>query len=502
MYSEELKTICTNKSAISIAKLKDKSYLNKILKETEFLPSNFPIKTRIYCILNNITEIPKCVVCGKQCQPNYEYLKLGFSKYCSSNCSRADKTIDKKSKKFLYDKKWLYDQRINKKKSLEQIGLELGCSEIPVRKAIQELNIPKVRYNESNTEQLLKLRDKNWLIQEYKINKKTQEQIAEEIGSSPSTVSVYIRKHEIESNPCNSYDRKTYRITNPVLEIVEDIKKYFNGSIELNKRSILENRELDIYIPEHKFAIEYNGVYSHLYRPEENTPAKIKGKFYHLDKTERCLEKGIFLLHIWSSLWDTKKEIYKSIIRNKLGYTQNKIYARNCKINEISVYEKNNFLEENHLQGKDKSLIKLGLYHQNLLVSVMTFSKSRYSKQYDWEMTRFSIKKNNIVIGGFSKLLKFFRNKYNGSIVTYADRTYSCGDLYNKNGFELIHVNAPSYYYVLKNTETLIYRSNLTKKKLLKKHPNLNPNWTEDEITRHLNYNKIWDCGTLTFLLK
>ena len=55
------------------------------------------------------------------------------------------------------------------------------------------------------------------------------------------------------------------------------------------------------------------------------------------------------------------------------------------------------------------------------------------------------------MIGGFSKLLKAFIEVYKSSIISYADRRYSNGNVYSKNGFQLVRVNKPSYYYVDKN---------------------------------------------------
>lgn len=130
----------------------------------------------------------------------------------------------------------------------------------------------------------------------------------------------------------------------------------------------------------------------------------------------------------------------------------------------------------------------------------MTFGKSRYNRKYDWELIRYCNKQNCVISGGFSRLLNYFMKNYKGSIISYADRTYSTGDLYEKNGFTLLRVNKPNYYYVKKNTESMIHRSNYTKAKILKI---LNkPEWTEEQIMFELEYNKIFDCGTKTYIIE
>jgi very-short-patch-repair endonuclease len=76
--------------------------------------------------------------------------------------------------------------------------------------------------------------------------------------------------------------------------------------------SILEKYELDFYIPSHNLAIEFDGIYWH-------SEIHGKDKNYHLDKTKKCSEKDIKLLHIFENELVNKKDIWKSIFKGKLG---------------------------------------------------------------------------------------------------------------------------------------------------------------------------------------
>jgi len=505
MYSSDLIEFCNKVKPIklSVTKNKEELYFKGLLfKETEFLNNiNPPLVLRYYCILNNINEIPKCKVCNKEAAYKKAYPDQGFSDYCSPKCSRSDKTVSKEVLKLLENKDWLYNERINLKKSKKLIGKELGISEPVVDKWIKIHNIPAVKYNESGIEAQIYLNDKKWLYEKHKIEKLTCEEIAVIIGSSKATVNIFLNKHKIDTNEPNSYPRRSNKITKPTKEIADFITSFYNDEIIFNKRGLIGSLELDIYIPNKNFAIEYNGIFSHVYRPWEEDFSKRKDERYHVTKTNLCEEQNIYLFHIFSYWWNEKQDICKSMIRNKLNFTENKIYARDCYIKEVSVYDKNIFLENNHLQGKDKSQIKLGLYYKEELVSLITFiSPPRYNKNYDWELVRFCNKLNTNIVGGFSKLLKYFRNNYEGNIISYANRTYSNGKLYENNGFELLHINDPRYYWVLKNIDKLYFRSNFTKKKCLKM---LNkPEWTEEQIMYELGNYKIFDCGTKTYLLK
>ena len=128
----------------------------------------------------------------------------------------------------------------------------------------------------------------------------------------------------------------------------------------------------------------------------------------------------------------------------KLNLIIRKIYARECTIKELSYDIKQKFLNDNHLQENDISKINLGLYYNDELVSVMTFSvgsiaKGSKSQDSIYELSRFCNLKDTVVIGGASKLLTYFKKNYNwSSIFSYADRRWSDGDVYNKLGFQFL----------------------------------------------------------------
>ena len=61
-------------------------------------------------------------------------------------------------------------------------------------------------------------------------------------------------------------------------------------------------------------------------------------------------------------------------------------------------------------------------------------------------------------------------------------------------------INKPSYYYIKKNTEKLLHKTNFKKQHLLKE---LNkPEWTEKMLSQELGYNIIYDCGTKVYVME
>lgn len=226
----------------------------------------------------------------------------------------------------------------------------------------------------------------------------------------------------------------------------------------------MENRhELDIYIPDKQLAIEFDGIFWH---NEINKPVD-----YHLNKTEECKKKGIRLIHIFEDEWIEKPNIWKSMLNNLLGSNENRIFARKCEIKEVSMEDSKTFLEENHLQGYCHSQIRYGLYYNNKLVSLMTFGKTRHfigNSSHQFELLRFCNKLNTSVIGAASRLFKYFiKTVKPNNIVSYADKRWSNGNLYEKLRFHKYNESKPNYYYVIGNRRK--NRFNFRKSILVKK---------------------------------
>jgi len=282
--------------------------------------------------------------------------------------------------------------------------------------------------------------------------------------------------------------------SNTEKELIEFIKNNYEGEVITNTRKLVKGFEIDIFLPGVNIAIEFDGLYWH-------SELNGKGWKYHLYKTEKCEEQGIQLIHIFEDEWRYKENIVKSRILNILGKTKIKIYARQCTIKEIDNKTKNKFLIQNHIQGEDKSKYKFGLYHQDELVSLITLGNLRKvtgnkHKENNYELLRFCNKLDTIIIGGFSKLLKhFIKTHHPESIISYADRRWSMGELYKKNNFIFVHNTNPNYWY-MKYYNQREHRFKYTKQKLSKILPNFSPELSEWENMKNNKYDKIWDCGS------
>lgn len=283
---------------------------------------------------------------------------------------------------------------------------------------------------------------------------------------------------------------------------------------ELNKKDIefeqdcplLSPYKVDLYIPKQHIAIR---IYNTIDSTEQFTSSqKTQSNLYKLAKV-----KGIRIIQIFSDEWVNNR----ILVLNKILYICNcvsnvdKIYARNVIIKEVNTKDKNTFLDLYHIQGQDKSKINIGAYHpdnHNRLIAIMTFCSPRQplggKKQINynsWELSRFATDISTRIPGIASKLLTYFKRNYQwDEIYSYADKRWSTGNVYQKIGFEEAHHNPPAYWYVVDGVRK--HRWGFRKDALKKNFPEFNPNLTEYENMLNWGYDRVWDCGTIKYVLK
>ncbi len=301
------------------------------------------------------------------------------------------------------------------------------------------------------------------------------------------------------------YNKTNFLKETQANEIVEFIHSIYDGEVIIHDRKILNGKELDIYIPELNFAIEYDGLMYHSRGISKykrfNTPEYDKN--YHLNKTNDCEEQGIHLFHIFEDEWidKTKRDIWKSKIRIKLNKCENRINARDCSVENIEHKDTIIFLEENHLQGSMNSGIRFGLFYQGNLISVFTVGKSRF-KNNDIELHRFCTLKDTIVRGGFSKLLSEYMKTYGGDLVSYGNRrwTFLQENIYGTE-FNLDNISGPNKFYFDK-TFTLKNRIHFQKHKLASIIDNFERGLTEEQNMMLNGYRIIFDSGNIKYTIR
>lgn len=233
----------------------------------------------------------------------------------------------------------------------------------------------------------------------------------------------------------------------------EDLADYLFklGFTSTNCRKLLGNRqEIDIYNPDLKIGVEFNGTYYHCNKV-------IKDKNYHLNKSKLAEKNGIRLIHIYEYEWSDpdKRKKLESLFNIATNNVKTKIYARNCIVREISNKDAKPFNEANHLQGHRNAQVTYGLFYNNNLVQLMSFSRTRYNRNIKddntWEIIRGCPGSNNIVVGGVGKLFKHFIREYKPKqIFSYCDFNKFDGKSYEEIGMKFIGYTGPDKKWIVK----------------------------------------------------
>lgn len=310
---------------------------------------------------------------------------------------------------------------------------------------------------------------------------------------------------------CTAYSSK---IENEYVELFSSLGK----NVEQHNKKILEGREIDLLVGAYgsggeknsgeKIGIEFNGLLFHREGLVEHKYKIVntKTKNYHIEKSNLAASKGIRLYHVFENEYLEKPELVKNKLLNACGLNMGKkVNARDCVIKRISYNNTKDFLSKFHIQGYDNAPIRYGAWLDGELVGVMTFLRGKVDGEFD--LNRYATNYDYHVRGLASKMLKHFEREHSPSTLkTFADIRWTPdgkNNLYTKLGFELIEKQPPVYHYynpVL--GPKLFNRVRFQKHKILKKHPEMDPKMTEEQLMICLGYDKVWDCGNWKFIKK
>lgn len=461
-----------NKKQLKLIILKnlDPILHDKVLESTSFLPDDYNLSRRLVFMRAGYTSLPKCHVCNKP-HSNMSWDGRTVSKYCSQDCMYSDREFTTSRLKSVDQAEKVKKQKAT---NLKKYGVEYQSQRESVRRKLSEYKLnnkaKEVFYNE------------DFLRKLYIDEKLTCKEISILFNVEMSTVLLYMNKYSIKMRGRINRSRHEKELAAFLddldISYLENIKGIFKHSKE----------EIDIYIPSCKLGIEINGLYWHSFKETNND---IRHK--HLKKTESAHNEGISLVQFTDEQWRDKQDICKSIIKNRLGMSE-KINARECCVREISFSDYKTFCKQNHISGYSQAKIRLGLYYNDELVMIQSYSKSRHDKSFDYELIRMCSKLNHVVVGGSSKLFKAFKDDHpQSSIMTYSDRCIGEGLGYINLGFEYIRSTTPGYGWTDGNH--LYNRQNFQKHMLSDRLKNFDPSLSEKDNMVANGYRKYWDCG-------
>lgn len=359
----------------------------------------------------------------------------------------------------------------------------------------------KIEDLEKRENYLLFKKDPQAYIQSTFDHKPTYPELAESIGMSTSST---YNALSIETGLCM---QGSSSMEYEVLEFLRNLDPEID--IVQHCRSVIYPLELDIYLPKYNLAIECNPTVTHNSSFRDPWGGSAKEISYHKNKTDECLSKGVFLFHIFGYEWIRRRDVIQSMIKNLLGMNEHKLYARKLNLCQISSAEAKEFYDNNHRQGGMYSKVNIALKDRDgSIYSCMSFSPCRpvIGKKRQgvcWELTRFCNLMNTSIVGGASRLFKYFvTNFVYDSIVSYSDRAHTRGSLYASLGFTEERTSSPNYVWAHIESERYYTRIMCQKHNLCKLfNEEIDViNKTEDMIMEEHKFAKVYDSGTITWI--
>lgn len=473
-----------------------------------------------YWLEHKLTEYPTCPTCqGKLSSKSFLNGVKGYRTYCSKSCMRTSEQYKQSYKQTCLDKygaEHSFSSKVVQEKRQDTNLLRYGDKN-PAKWSSELFKARMMtKYGATNPLLVPSIRDqvseslRHGYIETGKLDERLHEIEESEAvvldGSYIGFDSMMTWKHKpcgelflsnladgkIPSCPkCNAKSKPEYELFKAVEAFVGE------GKAIRNDRTAIKPFELDVFVPHLNVAFEMNGLYYH-----SELFLKERAKTYHTYKQELCEAAGIKLIQFFDEEWHTKRTLLLDKIENVVGKSKRK-YARDLLVYQVNAETKNAFLTKNHLQGKDVSKVAMALVDEaGIVYSMMTFCKSRFSKQHEWELSRFTNDRGMTVVGGASRLLKAFIKAYAPkSIITYADARFSGGKLYNALGFQALRRSPPNYWYVKGDNKLSRYQA---QKHLLPAllGSSFNPSLTEVANMHANKWYRVYDCGNYVFELQ
>lgn len=552
---EHLNKCYTNTGKLSFVKI-PKHIVKEIKEQTSFLPIGACLSERIYCIKNNITFIPTCMLTHTPLKWNPSTKQYNKS-YAQSYINRKPGNFNFKQKytqikdklQLLYKshqfKQFNITQIKDKLQNIHNINItpvvisrdfDLWCNVLHVTQFLPEHsqwgerlyciknNITAVLLDRYGVKRKYINSTKGYSTYGSKTNNNNDKLDNIKTGIELQNFQLLQLNHkddrlytvDVKCNVCGNEKRSLANCghwkslycdtccgvvgRSKIEEDICTILTQHNINFIKNDRTIIQPKELDIFIPSHNIAIEVNGILWHsvgVNYPNTQDRESIL-KTHSSIKHQQCYEKGIQLLTIFDNEWLYKQDIIKSVILAKLGIFKNTIYARKCTLHIINGVEANKFYEANHIQGGSKhSTLSICLKYDNEIVCCMSFGMRKItSGAPQYELIRFCSKQNTNVIGGGSKIFKHALKHINVNVITsFCDKRYGGYKFYARLGFELVRESPPNYWYTL-DCKKLLHRSGFQKHKISTTE---NKHLTEKQIMLNNGYRRIYDCGNYVF---
>lgn len=318
------------------------------------------------------------------------------------------------------------------------------------------------------------------------------------------------------NDPVHSADSKTakryqMRLTGMVQALVP------TSTVLSDDHTVLPSgKELDIVVPGHHLAIEFNDIFSHSEQAVFERHAKPRPHSYHAAKTREAREQGYQLVHVWEDDWLHRRDLVLRALAHRLHAVDRlpdvlpdinplaceRLYARNLTVKLVHGGIARRFWQDNHLQGPVHCTVNVGLYDSDgVLRALLGIGRKNHGSRVSlpdgtWDIQRYATL--GVIVGGFTKLLAHAEALVPVDTWTsWSDNDISDGRMYQAADFVVDKQQAPSYSYVGRKTKwERVHRSTYTKQRFIN-DPDLTyqSGQTEHEAALTNKLYRIYDAG-------
>lgn len=338
----------------------DPDLLLEIEHRTQFLNAfyeqrggNVPIGARLYCIEHNLNSQPRCQNpnCPNHNPVEWRHATQSFASYCSCSCAQSDPKVKRQIEETNVDRygtKNVFQAEEIKNRIRNTLQKRYNVDNPSQSPEFQKKKVETFirHFNATHPLKCKEIKDRIRATNEARYggpapmcDKTVQRKMATTCDARYGGIgfaSEELAKKSIETTvkiygktPIELGHEAAKKITKskPEIELGNYVATLCNCEIEFNCRTILkDDRELDIYIPSKKLAIEFNGDYWHMnpkhyaesyYNTQAHCTAKQKCE-YDRQKQEECQQLGIKLIVVWEHDWMQNQDQVKNMIQKEL----------------------------------------------------------------------------------------------------------------------------------------------------------------------------------------
>lgn len=262
---------------------------------------------------------------------------------------------------------------------------------------------------------------------------------------------------------------------------------------ELNSRNIeyMQDYEVNGYA----YTFRINNVLLHV-PGYVDIDSRFLGKNYNRLMLENAEANSFRCIMLYN--WEDISKIINIIDKDNRIEIDGK---RDCDIREVDLNTCREFLDSYHYQNSCNSQpIRMGLYYHNELVEIMTVGKPRFTKSYQYEITRLCAHPKYKINNGFKTLLDCFILAYKPiSIIGYCDNSKYNGQFYINAGFEYLKSTRPKRHWY-KGTAHIT--ENMIEKCGYNNLFDTNYNGISNEtLMRENGWKEVYDCCQSSYIM-